>query len=109
MALISGFWRSFAGHTSTHVEEEKVNYDYFLNLPEIDRSKLERIDIRTSQLISIGNQHPVAIQLGQQFDIRRFATAGAGAGVFKQRAEPALDPVHDRRQRPRPGVGQLAV
>jgi pyruvate-ferredoxin/flavodoxin oxidoreductase len=35
-----------------HVEEEKVNYDYFLNLPEIDRSKLERIDIRTSQLIS---------------------------------------------------------
>lgn len=35
-----------------HVEEEKVNYDFFLNLPEIDRSKLERIDIRTSQLIS---------------------------------------------------------
>ncbi|MDN7196668.1 4Fe-4S binding protein, partial [Klebsiella pneumoniae] len=35
-----------------HVEEEKVNYEYFLNLPEIDRSKLERIDIRTSQLIS---------------------------------------------------------
>jgi pyruvate-ferredoxin/flavodoxin oxidoreductase len=28
-----------------HVEEEKVNYDFFLNLPEIDRSKLERIDI----------------------------------------------------------------
>jgi pyruvate-ferredoxin/flavodoxin oxidoreductase len=26
-----------------HVEEEKVNYDYFLNLPEIDRSKLERL------------------------------------------------------------------
>ena len=35
-----------------HVEEEKVNYDFFLNLPEIDRSKLERIDIRTSQLIT---------------------------------------------------------
>ncbi len=35
-----------------HVEEEKVNYDFFLNLPEIDRSTLERIDIRTSQLIS---------------------------------------------------------
>lgn len=34
------------------MEEEKVNYEYFLNLPEIDRSKLERIDIRTSQLIS---------------------------------------------------------
>jgi pyruvate-ferredoxin/flavodoxin oxidoreductase len=26
-----------------HVEEEKVNYDYFLNLPEIDRTKLERL------------------------------------------------------------------
>ena len=35
-----------------HVEEEKVNYDYFLSLPEIDRSSLERIDIRTSQLIT---------------------------------------------------------
>ena len=35
----------------------------------------------------IGNQHSVAVQLGQQFDIRRFATAGAGAGVFKQRAD----------------------
>jgi pyruvate-ferredoxin/flavodoxin oxidoreductase len=35
-----------------HVEEEKVNFDFFLNLPEIDRSTLERIDIRTSQLIS---------------------------------------------------------
>lgn len=35
-----------------HVEEEKANYDFFLNLPEIDRSALERIDIRTSQLIT---------------------------------------------------------
>ncbi|WP_313396919.1 pyruvate:ferredoxin (flavodoxin) oxidoreductase [Atlantibacter hermannii] len=35
-----------------HVEEEKVNYDFFLQLPEIDRNQLERIDIRTSQLIS---------------------------------------------------------
>ncbi|MEA1064960.1 pyruvate:ferredoxin (flavodoxin) oxidoreductase [Erwinia sp. HR93] len=35
-----------------HVEEEKVNYAYFLDLPEMDRSKLERIDIRTSQLIT---------------------------------------------------------
>jgi len=35
-----------------HVEEEKRNYDFFLSLPEIDRSTLERIDIRTSQLIT---------------------------------------------------------
>ncbi|HKS33469.1 MAG TPA: pyruvate:ferredoxin (flavodoxin) oxidoreductase, partial [Enterobacteriaceae bacterium] len=35
-----------------HVEEEKVNYDFFLGMPEIDRTKLERIDIRTSQLIT---------------------------------------------------------
>jgi len=35
-----------------HVEEEKVNYDFFLDLPEIDRNSLERIDIRTSQLIT---------------------------------------------------------
>ncbi len=41
-----------------HVEEEKVNYEYFLNLPEIDRSKLERIDIRTSQLISPLFEYP---------------------------------------------------
>ncbi|WP_058910230.1 pyruvate:ferredoxin (flavodoxin) oxidoreductase [Entomohabitans teleogrylli] len=35
-----------------HVEEEKENYDFFLSLPEIDRSSIERIDIRTSQLIT---------------------------------------------------------
>jgi hypothetical protein len=26
-----------------HVEEEKVNYDFFLNLPEIDRTKLNAL------------------------------------------------------------------
>lgn len=31
-----------------YVEEEKINYDFFFNLLEIDRSKLERIDIRIS-------------------------------------------------------------
>lgn len=35
-----------------HLEEEKANFGFFLELPEIDRSKIERIDIRTSQLIS---------------------------------------------------------
>ncbi|VTP68987.1 pyruvate:ferredoxin (flavodoxin) oxidoreductase [Leclercia adecarboxylata] len=29
-----------------------MNYDFFLDLPEIDRNSLERIDIRTSQLIT---------------------------------------------------------
>ncbi|KAA8998072.1 pyruvate:ferredoxin (flavodoxin) oxidoreductase [Affinibrenneria salicis] len=31
---------------------EKENFDFFMQLPEIDRSQLERIDIRTSQLIT---------------------------------------------------------
>ncbi|HEI8864929.1 TPA: pyruvate:ferredoxin (flavodoxin) oxidoreductase [Serratia odorifera] len=31
---------------------EKANYDFFLQLPEIDPAQLERIDIRTSQLIT---------------------------------------------------------
>ncbi|QKJ87238.1 Pyruvate-flavodoxin oxidoreductase [Paramixta manurensis] len=35
-----------------HVEEEKAHYDFFLDLPEIDPAQLERIDIRTSQLIT---------------------------------------------------------
>ncbi|ACS87012.1 pyruvate:ferredoxin (flavodoxin) oxidoreductase [Musicola paradisiaca] len=35
-----------------HVATEKNHYDFFLQLPEIDRNKLERIDIRTSQLIT---------------------------------------------------------
>jgi pyruvate-ferredoxin/flavodoxin oxidoreductase len=35
-----------------HVETEKVNYDAFLALPEITAEQLERIDIRTSQLIT---------------------------------------------------------
>ncbi|GAA3890863.1 MULTISPECIES: pyruvate:ferredoxin (flavodoxin) oxidoreductase [Gibbsiella] len=32
--------------------EEKQHYDFFLQLPEIDPAQLERIDIRTSQLIT---------------------------------------------------------
>jgi len=35
-----------------HVETEKVNYVAFLALPEITAEQLERIDIRTSQLIT---------------------------------------------------------
>ncbi|WP_158781548.1 pyruvate:ferredoxin (flavodoxin) oxidoreductase [Pantoea sp. BAV 3049] len=35
-----------------HVEEEKINYDFFLQMPEITAAELERIDIRTSQLIT---------------------------------------------------------
>jgi pyruvate-ferredoxin/flavodoxin oxidoreductase len=35
-----------------HLAVEKANYDFFLDLPEIDKSTLERIDIRTSQLIT---------------------------------------------------------
>lgn len=35
-----------------HLAEEKRHYDFFLSLPDIDRSQLERIDIRTSQLIT---------------------------------------------------------
>ncbi|CAI0794471.1 pyruvate:ferredoxin (flavodoxin) oxidoreductase [Serratia quinivorans] len=35
-----------------HLAVEKEHYDFFLQLPEIDPAQLERIDIRTSQLIS---------------------------------------------------------
>ncbi|VEA66077.1 Pyruvate synthase subunit porA [Serratia plymuthica] len=35
-----------------NLEVEKQNYDFFLKLPEIDPAQIERIDIRTSQLIS---------------------------------------------------------
>lgn len=35
-----------------HVEQEKQHYDFFLSLPDRDRSTLERIDIRTSQLLT---------------------------------------------------------
>ncbi len=35
-----------------HRAVEKAHYDFFLKLPEIDKTQMERIDIRTSQLIS---------------------------------------------------------
>ncbi len=35
-----------------HLAQEKNQYEFFLQLPEIDKSTIERIDIRTSQLIS---------------------------------------------------------
>ncbi len=37
---------------------EKDNYDFFLQLPEIDPTQLERIDIRTSQLITPLFEYP---------------------------------------------------
>ncbi|MGL4860053.1 MAG: pyruvate:ferredoxin (flavodoxin) oxidoreductase [Enterobacteriaceae bacterium] len=43
-----------------HLEQERAQYDYFLSLPEIDKSSLERIDIRTSQLISPLFEYPGA-------------------------------------------------
>lgn len=35
-----------------HLTEERENFEYFLSLPDIDKSAIERIDIRTSQLIT---------------------------------------------------------
>lgn len=35
-----------------HLTEEKVNFDFFLQLPDLPASQIERIDIRTSQLIT---------------------------------------------------------
>ncbi|WP_347254764.1 pyruvate:ferredoxin (flavodoxin) oxidoreductase [Leminorella grimontii] len=35
-----------------NLEVEKRHFEFFLQLPEIDKSRLERIDIRTSQLIT---------------------------------------------------------
>ncbi|WP_421347005.1 pyruvate:ferredoxin (flavodoxin) oxidoreductase [Aeromonas veronii] len=35
-----------------HLDAQKANYDFFLDLPERSAEQLERIDIRTSQLIS---------------------------------------------------------
>ncbi len=35
-----------------HLAEEKANFDFFLQLPDTPASQIERIDIRTSQLIT---------------------------------------------------------
>lgn len=35
-----------------HLDAQKANYDFFLDLPERSAEQLERIDIRTSQLVS---------------------------------------------------------
>ncbi len=34
-----------------NVERERRNYDFFLDLPEIDRTRFERIDLKSSQLL----------------------------------------------------------
>lgn len=35
-----------------HLDVEKENYDYFLSLPDREKNTIERIDIRTSQLLT---------------------------------------------------------
>ena len=32
-----------------HLEREKVNYDFFLSIPELDRTKVNRFDVKTTQ------------------------------------------------------------
>ncbi|MBI2212702.1 MAG: pyruvate:ferredoxin (flavodoxin) oxidoreductase [Acidobacteria bacterium] len=32
-----------------HTEREKVNYDFFLSIPELDRTKVQRFDVKTTQ------------------------------------------------------------
>jgi pyruvate-ferredoxin/flavodoxin oxidoreductase len=32
-----------------HKEREKVNYDFFLSIPELDRTKVQRFDVKTTQ------------------------------------------------------------
>ena len=34
-----------------HVEREKVNYDFFLSLPELDRASFERMNVKNSQFL----------------------------------------------------------
>ena len=43
------------------------------------------VDRRTAG--GVGDQQTVAIELGQQLDVRRFAAAGTGAGILEQRCD----------------------
>ncbi len=88
-------------------EEEKVNYGTSSTCPKIDRSKLERIDIRTSQLISAVwilrrlsgcGETPYIKLLTQLYSGRMLIANATGCSLHLRRQ--LLDTVHYRRQRP---------
>jgi pyruvate-ferredoxin/flavodoxin oxidoreductase len=83
-------------------ERERRNFDFFLTLPEVDRSRIERLDAKGSQLLE---------------PLFEFSGACAGCGetpyvklltqLFGDRADQEDDREDLRQERRRPGAAQL--
>ena len=99
-------------------EPERANYDFFLNLPELDRTDDDEV---RSQELAVPR---AAVRvLGRLRGLRRDAVPQAAHAAVRRsaadrqrdrllvdlRRQPADDAVHDQPRRPGPGVVELAV
>lgn len=98
--------------------KKKENYDFFLNLPEMDRTSLERIDIRTSQLLqplfeysgacSGCGETPYIKLLTQLYGDRMLIANATGCSSIYGGNLPSTPYTTDGKWS-RPGVGKLTV
>ena len=99
-------------------EAERANYDFFLAVPELDRTDDDEV---RSQELAV-SRAAVRI-LGRLRRVRRDAVSQAAHAALRRpaahgqrdrllvdlRRQPADDAVHDEQRRPGPGVGELAL
>ena len=98
-------------------DAERDNYEFFLDLPEVDRTRVKP-DVKGTQFLA------AAVRvLGRLRRLRRDAVPQAADAAVRRpagdrqrhrllvdlRRQPADDAVHDEPRRPRTGVGELAV
>ena len=99
-------------------EAERANYDFFLNLPEVDRTEMVRIDHKSSQFLE-----PLFEYSGACAGLRRDAVPQAAHAAVRRpaahrerhrllvdlRRQPAHHAVHDESRRAGAGLVELAL
>ena len=99
-------------------EPERVNYDFFLNLPDLDRATLTKLDVKSSQFLEPLFEYSGACAgCGETPYLKLLTPAVRRPPADRQRdrllvdlrRQPADDAVHDQSRGPRPGVVELAV
>ena len=100
-------------------DAERANYDFFLDLPELDRTRDARASTtRRSQFLEplfeysgacAGCGETPYLKLLTQLFGDRAADRQRHRLLVDLRRQPADDAVHDQPRRPRAGVGELAV
>ena len=101
-----------------HLEQERESWEFFLGLPEIDRTKVQPATVKGSQMLQplfefsgacAGCGETPYLKLLTPAVRRPAARRERDRLLVDLRRQPADDAVDDERRRPRAGVVELAV